>query len=44
MPGVDEPAHGRIGYHVRSGKHDLLLVDWRHYLDFADRHLGLRPR
>ena len=44
MPGVDEPVHGRIGYHVRSGKHDLLLVDWRHYLDFADRHLGHRPR
>ena len=44
MPGVDEPAHGRIGYHVRSGEHDLLLADWRHYLDFADRHLVDRPR
>ena len=38
MPEADAPAHGRIGYHVRSGKHDLLLADWEHYLDFADRH------
>ena len=39
MPAVDVPAHGRIGYHVRAGKHDLLLADWQHYLDFADLHL-----
>ena len=40
MPAVDVPAHGRIGYHVRAGKHDLLLADWQHYLDFADLHRG----
>ena len=27
-----------IDYHVRPGGHGLELVDWRHYLDFADRH------
>jgi (4-O-methyl)-D-glucuronate---lignin esterase len=42
MPGVDQPVHGRIGYHVRSGDHDLGDYDWRQYLDFADRHLGAR--
>ena len=39
LPAVDAPAHGRIGYHLRSGKHDLLRADWLHYMDFADRHL-----
>jgi hypothetical protein len=39
MPAVDQPVHGTIGYHVRSGGHDLTEADWRQYLAFADRHL-----
>ena len=39
MPAVDQPVHGTIGYHVRSGGHDLTDYDWRQYLAFADRHL-----
>jgi hypothetical protein len=42
MPGVDQPIHGQIGYHVRSGGHDLADYDWRQYLAFADRHLRAR--
>jgi dipeptidyl aminopeptidase/acylaminoacyl peptidase len=38
MPGVDRPVHGTIGYHVRSGAHDLTGYDWRQYLAFADKH------
>jgi hypothetical protein len=38
MPAVDRPVHGTIGYHVRSGAHDLTHYDWRQYLAFADRH------
>lgn len=41
MPGVDRPvATGAIGYHIRSGKHDVTEYDWRQYLDFADRRLS----
>ena len=38
MPGVNQPAVGTIGYHVRSGKHDVTDFDWGQYLDFADKH------
>ena len=39
MPAVNEPVQGRIGYHMRSGKHDVTDFDWGQYLNFADRHL-----
>ena len=39
MPKVDQPISGRIGYHIRTGRHDVTLYDWQRYLDFADRHL-----
>ena len=39
MPAVDKPVHGQIGYHIRSGRHDVTAFDWNQYLDFADKHL-----
>ncbi|MEE3181395.1 MAG: acetylxylan esterase [Planctomycetota bacterium] len=42
MPAVDKPSMGRIGYHIRTGKHDVTAFDWKAYLDFADKHLGRR--
>jgi hypothetical protein len=39
MPGLDSPIKtGPIGYHVRSGGHDLKKYDWRQFMDFADLH------
>jgi len=40
MPGLDRPIKsGKIGYHVRSGGHNLTLYDWQQFMDFADMHL-----
>ncbi len=40
MPRIDEPVHGRIGYHIRSGKHDVTDYDWEQYVKFAATHLA----
>jgi hypothetical protein len=40
MPPLDQPVmQGIVGYHVRSGKHDVTEYDWDQYLAFAERHL-----
>lgn len=39
MPGVHDPVLGRIGYHIRAGKHDVTSYDWEQYLNFAEKHL-----
>jgi len=38
-PPVDTSVQGGIGYHVRTGKHDVTDFDWQQYLAFADKHL-----
>jgi hypothetical protein len=38
-PPVNHPVMGQIGYHVRSGVHNITLYDWEQYLKFADMHL-----
>ena len=39
MPPVEQPVTSRIGYHVRTGKHDVTEYDWQRYMDFADKHM-----
>jgi len=40
MPEADRPVtKGSIGYHVRSGGHDLTAYDWERTMDFADMHI-----
>ena len=39
MPEVNQPAGDTIGYHIRSGEHNVTDFDWEQYLRFADRHL-----
>ncbi len=39
MPPVDHPVGGTIGYHMRTGPHELTRYDWEQYVTFADRHL-----
>ncbi len=38
-PAVGESVgQGALGYLVREGVHDVTAFDWKHFLNFADRH------
>ena len=39
FPEPDQPLQTTVGYHLRSGDHDVTAYDWQQYLKFADRHL-----
>ena len=40
MPAADTPDHSNyVGYHIRTGKHNILAYDWQQYIDFMARHL-----
>lgn len=41
---TDRPFNGgSVHYHLREGKHDLTLADWKYYLDFADLNGWRQP-
>jgi hypothetical protein len=39
LPELNQPLHTDVGYHIRSGKHDVTDYDWDQYLKFAKQHL-----
>ncbi|MGH9617170.1 MAG: hypothetical protein ACRD28_10555 [Acidobacteriaceae bacterium] len=41
-PAVNHPVMGQVGYHVRSGGHNITAYDWAQYLNFADMHWKLK--
>lgn len=44
-PAPDHPLNsGTIGYHLRTGKHDINDYDWTQYLDFASRHFNVKKK
>jgi hypothetical protein len=39
MPQVNQAIQNTIGYHIRTGKHNVTDYDWEQYIKFADKHL-----
>jgi len=40
IPKVNNPIHKSVGYHIRTGGHDVKDFDWEAWMDFADMHYG----
>lgn len=44
QPPVDTPVGENVGYHVRTGGHDIFLYDWQQFMRFAGRHFKYKGR
>ncbi len=40
MPPLNQPVATQVGYHIRSGGHDVTDYDWNCYMDFCDNAFG----
>jgi hypothetical protein len=40
MPPLNQPIMRTLGFHYRTGKHEVTAFDWDQFLAFADMHLG----
>ena len=40
MPALNTPIMHTIGFHYRTGKHEVTAFDWDQFLKFADMHFG----
>jgi len=38
-PSVNQPVHNDMGYHIRTGIHDVTDYDWEQYMVFSKKHL-----
>ena len=43
QPTIENPVGETVRYHIRNGKHDMTLYDWKQYIQFANRHFNRRP-
>lgn len=39
LPSINRPIHNTIGYHIRTGKHDVSDYDWLQFIKFTKKHL-----
>lgn len=44
MPAADTSVGNTVRYHIRKGKHNILLFDWLQYIDFAKENLIKRKK
>jgi len=44
MPPLNHPIAHTIGFHYRTGKHEVTAHDWEQFLNFADLHLRAQPQ
>jgi hypothetical protein len=42
LPPLNQPIMRDIGFHIRTGKHEVTSFDWDQFLAFADMHLRAR--
>ncbi len=42
FPGAEKPVQSIIGYHMRTGKHDVTDYDWDQYIRFANRYMAVK--
>jgi hypothetical protein len=40
LPPVNQLVDSNLGYFIRPGKHSMTKLDWKYFLDFADKHLA----
>lgn len=41
IPGVHQPIHNSIAYHIREGKHDVTDYDWEQYIIWGSKFLNI---